>query len=44
MCTHSTIDGGQTDGRGNMVDGLFDGHGDTVDRDQTDGCRCLVFG
>ena len=34
----------QTDDCGNIADGLFDGHGDTMDGDQTDDCRCLVFG
>ena len=34
-------DGGQTDGCGNMADGLSDGHGDASDGDQTNGCRCL---
>ena len=44
MCTHPTADGGQTDGHGNMIDELFDGHRDTADGDQTDGCRYSVFG
>ena len=44
VCTHPTTNGGQTDGHGNMVDKLFDGHGDTTDDDQTDGYKYFVFG
>ena len=33
-----------TDGRGNMADGLSEGHRDTTDEDQIDGCRHSVFG
>ena len=42
--THPTEDGGRTDGRGNVADELFDGHGDTADGNQTNDCRYLVFG
>ena len=38
------VDGGQTDGRGNMADNFFDGHGDTADKDQTNGWRRSMLG
>ena len=43
VCTHPKADEGQTDGRGNMADGLSDGHGGTTDEDQSMiiGIQCL---
>ena len=35
VCTHPTVDRGQTDDRGNMANGFSYGHGDAVDKDQT---------
>ena len=44
VCTHPKKDRGKIDGRRNMANRLFDGHGDIVDRDQADGCRHSMFG
>ena len=44
VCTYLTVDGGQTDGHGNMANELFDCHGDTADGDQTNNCRYSMCG
>ena len=44
VCTHPMTDGGQTNSLWNMANESFDGHRDTKDMDQTDGCKYSVFG